>query len=307
MKVFVTGGTGFIGTHLIRRLQLRQDSVVLLTRSAAAAREKFGGACQIVEGDPVKRGDWMDAVPDCDAVINLAGESLFSKRWNAKVLVRLNESRIKTTEHIVHALIRKPERPSGGHKVLVNASAVGYYGALGDEEVDEDHPNGHDKLALLCIDWEKTALSAEPLGVRVVPLRIGVVLDKTGGALRQMLTPFKLFVGGPIGSGNQWMSWIHHQDMVGLLLLALDNPDATGPLNATAPSPVTNKQFAKALGRAIHRPSFVPTPKFALRLALGKVAKVITTGQRVIPKAALALGYRFQFPTLDAALSDIFQ
>ncbi|HEV3116655.1 MAG TPA: TIGR01777 family oxidoreductase [Gemmataceae bacterium] len=307
MKVFVTGGTGLIGSRLIKRLLERQDSVVLLTRSAETARARFGDTCQIVEGDPLKRGDWMDAVPDCDAVVNLAGESLFRKRWNPKFLVRITESRLKTTEHIVHALIRKPERPAGGHKVFVNASAVGYYGALGDEEVVEDHVHGHDKLAELCVDWEKTALSAEPLGVRVVTTRTGVVLDRDGGALRQMLTPFKLFVGGPIGSGKQWMSWIHHADMTGLLLFALDNAQVSGPMNATAPNPVTNKEFARALGRALHRPSFLPTPKFALRLALGKVAKVITTGQRVIPKKALSLGYQFQFPTLDAALADLFK
>jgi uncharacterized protein (TIGR01777 family) len=306
MKVFVTGGTGLIGSRLIERLLARQDSVVLLTRSADSLQTHFGDRCQVVEGDPAKRGDWMDAVPDCDAVVNLAGESLFRKRWKPKSLLRISESRIKTTEHIVHALIRKPERPAGGYKVLVSASAIGYYGALGDEEVDEDHPPAHDRLAQLCVDWEKTALSAEPLGVRVVTPRIGVVLDREGGALRQMLTPFKLFIGGPIGSGKQWMSWIHHADMTGLILFALDNAQAGGPMNATAPNPVTNKQFARALGRALHRPSFLPTPKFALRIALGKVAKVITTGQRIIPKKALSLGYQFQFSNLDAALADLF-
>jgi len=303
MNVFITGGTGFIGTHLVKRLRERQDSVVLLTRRADAARERFGHDYRIVQGDPMAPGDWMDAVADCDAVINLAGESIFGRRWNEDFKLLLRDSRVKTTEHVIEALARKP----GRQKVLISASAIGYYGPLGDEVVAEDHLPGADTLAHLCVEWEKAAQRAEPLGIRTVRMRIGVVLDKEGGALRQMLTPFKMFAGGPVGSGKQWMSWIHHADLVGLFLLALDNSGAHGPINGTAPNPVTNRQFAKALGRALHRPSFVPTPAFALRLALGGAAGVVTTGQRVEPRQALAHGYRFQFPTLDEAFADIFK
>jgi uncharacterized protein (TIGR01777 family) len=196
--------------------------------------------------------------------------------------------------------------PRGDAKVLVNASAIGYYGPHGDEELTEDAPAGHDLLAEVCVEWEKAAQVAEAAGIRTVRVRIGVVLDKEGGALKQMSLPFKMFMGGPVGlTGSHYMSWIHYEDMVGLLLLALDRSDCQGPMNATAPNPVTNKAFSKALGRALHRPSFMPTPKPILRLALGKVASVVTTGQRVLPKKALALGYEFKFPQVSAALADV--
>jgi uncharacterized protein (TIGR01777 family) len=194
---------------------------------------------------------------------------------------------------------------SGAAKVLVNASAIGYYGPHGDEELTEASPAGNDTLAKLCIDWENAARAAEAQGVRVVMLRVGVVLDCEGGALQKMMTPFKMFVGGPVGSGKQYMSWIHHDDLVGLILLGLDDGRASGPLNGTAPRPVTNKEFAHALGRVLHRPSFMPTPAFALRMALGEVADVITTGQRVLPAKALELGYAFRFTDVDAALADL--
>jgi len=306
MLVFVTGGTGLIGTHLVKRLRERNDQVVVLSRRPQAARERLGADCEIVEGDAMRAGPWMDAIDNCDAVINLAGEGIFSRRWNDEFKTVLRESRVLATEHVVNALTRKPNAPSGGRKLLVNASAIGYYGPLGDEEVTEEQPPGDDTLARLCVDWEKAAASAERQGIRVVRVRIGVVLDKAGGALAQMATPFKMFVGGPVGSGKQWVSWIHHADMIGILLLALDDARAAGPINAVAANPLTNKEFSKALGRALHRPSFMPTPAFGLRLALGGVAEVVTTGQRVLPKQALALGYQFRFPTLDAALADLF-
>jgi uncharacterized protein (TIGR01777 family) len=266
MRIFITGGTGLIGTRLIRRLSERQDSVVLLTRRPSQARERLGSACTLVEGDPMQAGTWQDAVRDCDAVVNLAGEGIFNRRWNDDFKTLLRESRVKTTEHVVEALARSPRTAGGNPKTLVNASAIGYYGFHEDEELTEEDAPGTDTLARMTVDWEKAARAAEPLGVRVVRMRIGVVLDKEGGALAKMLTPFKLGAGGPIGSGQQWVSWIHHADMTGLLLLALVNANAMGPINATAPNPVTNKVLGKALGRALHRPSFIPTPGFALKL-----------------------------------------
>jgi hypothetical protein len=305
MRVFVTGGTGLVGTRLVRRLRQRQDTVVLLTRRPAAAREKFGDDCTIVEGDPMQAGPWMDAVGDCEGVIHLAGESVFGRRWNEEFKTLLRDSRVRSTENVVQALARNPRTAAGNPKVLVNASAIGYYGPLQDEEVTEDSPPGNDFLARVCIDWEQAARQAETHGVRVAMVRVGVVLDREGGALTKMLTPFKLGVGGPIGSGKQWMSWIHHADLGGIFLLALDHAEARGPLNGTAPNPVTNKEFSRALGRALSRPSFLPTPAFALRVMLGEVADVVAAGQRVLPRKALALGYTYQYPTIDAALANI--
>ncbi len=305
MRVFVTGGTGLVGSRLVGRLLERGDAATVLTRRPAAARERFQDKCNIVEGDPVQRGDWSGAVADCDAVIHLAGEPIFGARWNDDFRARLRESRVRSTENIVEALGRAPRTAEGRPKVLVNASAIGYYGPHGDEELTEDRPPGDDFLARLTVDWEQAARRAEGFGARLVLVRIGVVLDKAGGALARMLTPFKLGIGGPIGSGRQWMSWIHHADVVGILLLGLDNPEASGPLNGAAPNPVTNKEFSKALGRAVHRPALFPIPTFALRLRFGGVAEVLTTGQRVLPRRPLALGYKFRFPDLDAALADV--
>jgi uncharacterized protein (TIGR01777 family) len=255
----------------------------------------------------MKRGAWTDEVGACDAVINLVGEPIFGRRWNEEFKTLLRASRVTGSENVVQAIRESRGRDGKGPKVLVNASAIGFYGPHGDEELSESSPPGDDFLARLTVDWEKAAQEAASTGVRVASVRIGVVLDKAGGALAQMLMPFKLGVGGPVGSGRQYMSWIHHADMVGILLLALDSKDASGALNGTAPDPVTNKGFSKALGRALWRPAFMPTPRFALRLALGEVANVITTGQRVIPQRTLALGYQFQFPEIAPALADILR
>jgi uncharacterized protein (TIGR01777 family) len=304
MRIFVTGGTGLVGTRLIKHLLDRGDQVILLSRRADVVREKFSG-CGIVQGDPTTPGTWQAAVDGCDAVVNLAGRNVFDKRWNAAFKQELVESRVKSTQNVVEALRRKAQRADGAPKVLVNASAIGWYGPHGDEELAEESPPGNDFLAELCVQWEKAAHAVETAGVRCVIVRVGVVLDKEGGALAKLLLPFKLGAGGPVGSGRQWMSWIHHDDLVGLFLLGLDNAAARGPLNGTAPEPVTNREFGKALGAALHRPSFMPTPAFALRLVLGEVADVITAGQRVLPKRPLGLGYSYKFPTVDAALKNI--
>jgi uncharacterized protein (TIGR01777 family) len=304
MRIFVTGGTGQIGRRLIPRLQKRQDEVVLLTRRPEAARQQLGDQLTLVEGDPTQSGPWMERVIDCDAVINLAGENLFNRRWNEAFKRQIQDSRIKATDHVVQALARVPRPTNGELRVLVNGSAIGYYGYHEEEELTEESPPGADFLARSTQAWEQAARAAERPGLRVALVRIGVVLDKEGGALAKLMLPFKLGTGGPVGSGRQWMSWIHHEDLVGLFLLALDRPEVIGPINATAPRPVTNKQFAKALGRALHRPAIVPTPGFALKLILGEVADVVVKGQKVLPKKAVALGYAFRFPDIDAALAD---
>lgn len=305
MRIFITGGTGLVGQRLVRQLQKRGDRAVILTRRYGHARQVFGPDVQLVEDDPMKSGDWIDAIGDCDALVHLAGENVFGRRWNDDYKKQLYDSRILSTQNVVEALRRKPVRADGQPKVLVNASAIGFYGPHGSEELTEDSAPGSDFLAKLCIDWEQAARAAESAGVRVARVRVGIVLDKEGGALAKLLTPFKLGVGGPVANGRQWMSWIHHADLVGLFLLALDNADARGALNGVSPQPVTNREFGKTLGRVLHRPSFVRTPGLALRVLLGEAAGLIVTGQRILPKTALLLGYSFQYATLEAALTQI--
>ena len=289
MRIFITGGSGLVGSRLIRALRTRGDDVVLLTRRSQVP----------AVGDPTQKGEWMSAVHDCDAVVNLVGEGIFNHRWSAAFKETMTKSRVESTRNVAEAL----KGTSG--KVLVSASAIGIYGPHGDEELTEATPPADDYLARMCVDWEWAARGAEAAGHRVVLLRVGVVLDEKGGALAKMLPPFKLFVGGPIGSGRQVISWIHHDDLVGLILFALDNERVSGPLNGTAPRPVTNKEFSRSLGRTLHRPSFLPTPAFALRVMLGEVAGVVTQGQRVIPKKALDLGYAFKHTELEPALASI--
>jgi len=307
MRVFVTGGTGLIGYRLVKQLLQRGHQPVVVTRRYGTARQMLGTEADLVEGDPMKPGDWQDRLVECDAVLHLAGENVFAHRWSTKFKQLLVDSRIQSTRLVVEALKRQPRRGDGQPKVLVNASAIGYYGPHGNEELTEDSPPGNDFLARLCVDWEKEALAAQVAGVRVAMVRVGVVLDSAGGALAKLLTPFRLFLGGPVGSGRQIMSWIHHEDLINLFLLPLDNAQASGPLNGTAPNPLTNKEFSRILGKVLHRPSFFWTPGFMLRLGLGEVANVITAGQRVVPRKALHLGYTFKYPLLEAALTEILE
>ena len=307
MRVFITGGTGLVGSHLVKKLRERGDQVVLLSRRPDAANQFVGSDCTVITGDPTVPGAWMDAVGGCDGVVNLAGEGIFNRRWSQEFKDLIASSRIKSTQNIVAALGKTPvaDAPGSSARVLVSASAIGYYGPHNDEELTEDALAGNDFLATVSSDWEKAAQTALAHGVRVVLLRTGIVLARQGGALAKMLTPFKLFIGGPIGAGKQWMSWIHIDDEVGLILFALDHAAINGPLNAVAPNPVTNKEFSKALGTALGRPSFLPTPGFALRVMLGESAQIITTGQRVAPTKALAAGYVFKFTHVQAALKDL--
>ncbi len=307
MRVFVTGGTGLIGPPLIQTLRSRRHEVLLLTRRPGAARTRLGSEAQVVEGDPTREGPWMDAAAGCEAVVNLAGENIFARRWSDDFKRAMRDSRVQATHNVVKVLGRQPRTASGEPKVLVNASAVGYYGPHGDEEIDESTPPGRDTLARICVDWEQAARQAEPLGCRVALVRTGVVLDRNAGALAKLLPPFRFGMGGPVGSGQQWMPWIHHADIVGIFALAVEDSAAAGPINGTAPGPVRNQDFGKALGAVLHRPAFLPTPAFGLRLMLGEVADVILEGQRALPRKAESLGYAFRFPTLDAALADILK
>jgi uncharacterized protein (TIGR01777 family) len=302
MRVFITGGTGLVGLRLVHRLLDRKDQPVVLTRSASRARGKLPPEVEIVEGDPMQTGPWMATCAACDAVINLVGENVLARRWNAAFKKLLIESRTLPTRHVVAALRDHPTTAAGQPRVLVNASAIGYYGPRGDEELDENTPPAHDFFGSLCAEWEKEAMAALAFGIRVCTVRVGIVLDKTGGALAKMLTPFRWGVGGRLGSGRQWMSWIHHDDLVGLFLLPLDNPRLSGALNGTAPNPVTNSEFTRTLGKVLHRPTWLPAPAWGLRLLLGEMANALVTGQRVLPRASLAQGFTFRYPTLEPAL-----
>jgi uncharacterized protein len=305
MRIFIAGGSGLIGSRLIPRLLERGDKVVLLSRRALSLRGKFGADCEIVEGDPMTAGAWMRAVDDCAGVVNLTGENIFARRWNSEFKERLRRSRIDSTQQIVDALARRPTSADGRPRVLVNASAIGYYGARGAEPLAEDAPPGQDFMSRLCVDWEAAAHRAKDFGVRVVVLRVGVVFDSAGGALQEMVKPFRLLgFSGPIGSGRHYVSWIHHQDLTGIILLALDNAMAEGPINGTAPNPATNRDLVRAQGQILDRAAFLATPALAIRLMLGEVAQLVTVGQCVLPRKALTLGYAFHFPTLPEALRD---
>ena len=294
MTIVVAGGTGFLGGALVTRLRAAGHRVQVLSRRPAT------GA--LVWSPDGSVGPWATALADADVVINLAGESIASGRWTTARKARIRDSRIRATRSLVTAIEAAPRRPA----VFVSASATGYYGPRGDEPVTERTPAGDDFLAAVCRDWETEALRAAP-ATRVVLLRTGIALARDGGALPQMALPFRLFGGGPVGSGRQFYPWIHRDDWVNMTIWAIATAAVSGPLNVTAPTPVPNREFARTLGRVLRRPAFVPAPGFALRLALGEMADaLLLTGQRVIPAQAQALGFRFEHPELEAALREIY-
>jgi uncharacterized protein (TIGR01777 family) len=291
----MTGATGLIGGHLARALIDRGDQVVALVRRG---RSDIAGA-EDVPWDPASGPVPAGALDGVDAVVNLAGAPLAGKRWTAERKRVIRESRTLTTRHVVDALAA-----DGAPRVLVNASAVGFYGNA-EEPVDEAAPPGSDFLADTCIAWEREAVRARDHGVRVALIRTGLVLAREGGILPTVARPVRLFAGGPLGSGRQWMPWIHIDDEVGLLLMLLDRADAEGPFNGSAPDPVQQRDFVRALARVLHRPAVMPAPAVAIRLALGEQAVLALEGQRAVPAAALAAGYRFTHTDLEAALRDL--
>jgi uncharacterized protein len=287
MRVLVSGGTGLVGRPACDALRAAGHAVTIVSREPGRV--------------PARAIGWdglRAAMPETDAIVNLAGESIASGRWTAARKAAIRSSRVEATRALVDAVAAASPRP----KVLVNASAIGYYGAHGDEPLDETAAPGADFLARVCVEWEAEARRAEVLGLRVVLLRLGVVLAPDGGALSAMLLPFRAALGGAIGGGRQWMSWVHRDDVVGLLREAVGNAEYAGPVNATSPNPVTNRDFTRALGRALHRPTVLPVPGIGVRLLLGEMATMLLTGQRVLPKAAERLGYAWQQPELPAAL-----
>lgn len=299
MKIILAGGTGFIGSALIEALLGRGDSVVLLTRDQAHAQQRWDGKVDARLWNGRDPGPWAMALDGADAVINLAGESVAGGRWTPERKLALIKSRVDSTRALIAAMAAAAEKPL----VLVNASAVGYYGTSPQGDLAEDAPRGTDFLAALCGQWERDARDAEKLEVRVVTTRFGVVLGAGGGALAKMLPPFKLGLGGPLGSGRQPFPWIHVDDAAGAILFALDDAKLAGPVNAVAPDLKTNAEFTKALGRALRRPAFIPVPGFALKLALGEMSGMLLGGQRAVPQKLLERGYKFRHPTLDGALA----
>jgi hypothetical protein len=296
MRALVTGATGLVGRHLVRAV----DAPVIVSRRPDVARERLG-AVDVHAWSPEEQPAPAAALAGVDVVFNLAGEPIAEGRWTAEKRRRIRDSRTVGTRNLVAALAGVPHRP----RVLVSCSAVGYYGDRGDEELDEASPAGTGFLAELCRDWEREAMAAEALGVRVVCVRVGVVLAPGGGALARMLAPFRLGLGGRIGSGRQWMSWIHVDDLVGLLRVAAGDDGLRGPLNAVAPGAVTNAEFTRALARAVGRPALLPVPAVALRVALGDMSEVLLASQRVLPGVAGRRGFVFRHPALAGALDAV--
>jgi hypothetical protein len=303
MKVVLAGGSGFLGRALTAALAARGHDVAILTRHAAMPRASvryivWRPDTTNAMGQPSQ--EWSHEIDGADAIINLAGAGIADRRWtNARKGV-LRGTRLVGARQLISAIRAASHRPT----VFIQGSAIGYYGTAGDDVFDERSPAGSDFLATLCRDWEAEGRGAEAFGCRVVLVRTGIALARDGGALRKMLLPFQLGLGGPIASGRQYMSWIHRDDWAALVVWALETAAVTGAINATAPSPVTNAEFSRALGAALHRPAVLPMPGFALRLLVGELADAgLINGQRVVPRRALAMGFKFKYPEIGAAMS----
>jgi uncharacterized protein (TIGR01777 family) len=299
MRALVTGGTGFVGKRLLPKLQ---QPIVVSRDAAKAAQQLAKTDAKVVAWNPMTEPLPAQALDGVDTVFHLAGDPVAEGRWTAAKKARIRDSRIIGTRNLVAGFKNSPHKPT----TLISASAVGIYGDRGNVELDENSSPASDFLADVCLGWEREALAARNLGIRVVLIRTGIVLGKNGGALGKMLTPFQFGMGSPLGSGNQYMPWIHIDDLADEMLFAAREPNVTGPLNGVAPNPVTNREFTKTLGRVLGRPTFMPAvPPFALKLLLGEFAQVLLASQRVLPRAPQAAGFRFQFPDLEGALKNI--
>lgn len=301
MKIVIAGGRGFLGSALTARLVAGEHQVLTLTRGGAGSAPWVGPRSAATWTPDGTAGGWASVVDGADAVVNLAGESIGEGRWTAARKVKILESRVAATRSLVAAI----HRVDGPPKVLVSSSAQGYYGDRGDEELNEDAPPGSGFLSDVCVRWEAEAGKAEDR-VRVVMLRTGLVLSPAGGALPRMLLPFRLGGGGPLGTGRQFVSWIHVDDWVGIAALALESDRLHGPVNVGAPAPVRNRELASVIGRALHRPSLLPAPAFALKLALGGMAQpLLLSSTRMVPARALAAGYEFRHGDIGETLADL--
>lgn len=297
MNILITGGTGFVGRRLCQHILNLGHSVITL--GTTTPREPIDNSRHtVLTADTSCQGDWQNALKDVDAVVNLAGRTIF-QRWTTAYKKQIYDSRILTTRHIVEAI------PSGKPTVLCSASAIGYYGSRGDELLAEDAGCGKGFLSEIGKDWEKEAYRATEKGIRVAAMRFGIVLGKGGGAMAKMLPAFKSFVGGPLGDGSQWFSWIHIDDLIAAILFIIENKDLSGPFNFTAPNPVRNRELAKTIGKIIGRPAFMPAPKFLIKLAMGELGSTLLDSQRVIPENLTKAGFQFRYPDLTSAIRQI--
>ena len=302
MKIVVAGGTGLIGKSLLNRLISTGHKVTLLTRNPGIVN-KGEIALHKLQWDGKTIGSWSESIDGAVAVINLCGENVASKRWTRDQKIKLLDSRIDPTRVLIKAISEAGKKPS----LLINASAAGFYGNYGTGEVTEDDGKGDGFLADLCDKWEQEGSCAEKYGTRVVFLRFGVVLDTSGGALKKMLPPFRMFVGGPLGTGKQWFSWIHCDDAVNVIHFALQNPQVIGPINVVAPSPITMSEFASSLGKLLERPSGLHVPSFILKLGLGEMSGMLIGGRKIIPKKLLDNKFVFSYPDIDRALTSLLK
>ena len=312
-RVFVTGGSGFVGRAVIEALASRGDRVTLLTRSKERASGLGASSVQVVEGDPTGPGAWQRELANHDAVIHLVGQPVGAKRWNAHYKQIINDSRVESTRYVVEGI--EALEPSVRPGVLLSASGIDYYGFsddLGleledDDEIDEQAPQGGSFLARVCRNWESEAQAAQEYAVRVVCMRLGVVLGQAAGPLASIVKPFKWLVGGRLGTGRQWFSWIHLTDVVGAMLFCLDTAGVTGGVNFVAPKPVRNREFSRELARVLRRPSWLPVPSRVLNLAVGEFAEFLLNGRRAVPKVLVDSGYQFAFPQLTSALENLLE
>lgn len=299
MRILVTGASGFVGQRVVKELLKNKHEVVVLTRNIAKSALNLGSHCKFVQWDAVSVPP-LSAFEGVEGVINLMGESIADKRWDDAQKQKIHDSRINGTHLLIKAISELAKKP----KVLVSASGIGIYGNRDAEVITETSTTGNDFLANLCKEWEAEAFKAKDLGLRVAVVRTGVVLGRNGGALKKMLPIFKLGLGGPVGSGKQYMSWIHVDDLASIYVEAINNASIEGAVNGTAPYPATNKEFTKALGKALHRPAFMPVPTFALKSAFGEMSSVLLEGQKVLPTKIKEKKFRFHYPTLEMALKE---
>lgn len=307
MRIIITGGTGLIGQALAAKLIVDRPEldVIILSRSTnlerRATETTSASNMRLVQWDAQTTQGWGHLVDGAEAIINLAGANVADARWTSTRKNIILESRLNAGKAILQALEQAQNKPS----VLLQSSAIGYYGACGDEEITEDSKPGQDFLAHVCLAWESITPSVENMGIRTPILRTGVVLSRDGGALAKMLPAFKFFAGGPLGNGKQWFPWIHLADEIAAIQFLLTHETATGPFNLTAPNPVTNAEFSRVLGRVLKRPTFMPVPQLALQLALGELSEALLTGQRAVPKRLLASGFQFSYPEMEMALKNL--
>ncbi len=301
MRVVITGGSGLIGSAMARELGGAGHEIVVLTRDLSKVKT-LPPNTRAAQWDGKTGAGWASLLDGDTAIVHLAGEGIADGRWTESRKKRIRDSRVESGRAVLAAIRQAKEKP----KALLQGSAVGYYGPCGDEVVTEGHAPGADFLAGVCVDWEASTAEVEALGVRRALLRTGIVLSGDGGALPKMALPFRFGAGGPLGNGRQWIPWIHLADEVGAIRFLLERDDAHGPFNLTAPQPLTNRDFSRVLGKALHRPSLAPAPAFALRLVLGEMAEMLLNGQRAVPQRLLELGYAFRFPEALQALRNLF-